>query len=81
MSTSGLRAWIAAWEELTYRFHDGTFTVTQCGRICFESQKVNLSQVFCGAAILTTRRAGSSRARIPSARECYLCARNERSPM
>ena len=35
-------------EELTYPFHDATFTVTQCGRICFKGQKVNLSRV-CGA--------------------------------
>ena len=33
---------------VTYPFHDGTFTVTQCGRICFKGQKVNLSQVFAG---------------------------------
>lgn len=30
-------------DELTYPFHDGTFTVTQCGRICFKGWKVNLS--------------------------------------
>jgi putative transposase len=35
-------------EELTYPFHDATFTVTQCGRICFKGRKVNLSHVFAG---------------------------------
>jgi putative transposase len=35
-------------EDLTYPFHDQTLTVTHCGRICFKSQKVNLSQVFAG---------------------------------
>jgi len=30
-------------EELTYPFHDHTILVTGCGRICFRSQKVNLS--------------------------------------
>jgi putative transposase len=27
-------------EELTYPFHDETFTVTHCGRICFKGRKV-----------------------------------------
>ena len=35
-------------EALTYPFHDATFTVTQCGRICFKARKVNLSHVFAG---------------------------------
>jgi len=35
-------------DALTYPFHDATFTVTQCGRICFKARKVNLSQVFAG---------------------------------
>jgi putative transposase len=35
-------------EELTYPFHDSTFTITQCGRICFKGRKVNLSHVFAG---------------------------------
>jgi putative transposase len=26
-------------DELSYPFHDGTFTVTTCGRICFKGQK------------------------------------------
>ena len=26
-------------DELTYPFHDATFTVTQCGRICFKGRK------------------------------------------
>ena len=42
-------------EELRYPFHDGTFTVTQCGRICFKGQKVNLSQVFAGQHVGVTQ--------------------------
>ena len=34
--------------ELHYPFHDRTITVTQCGRICFNQRKINLSQVFAG---------------------------------
>ena len=34
--------------ELEYPFHDQTITVTQCGRICFGGQKINLSKVFAG---------------------------------
>ena len=34
--------------ELEYPFHDRTATVTQCGRICFGRQKINLSNVFAG---------------------------------
>ena len=42
-------------EELSYPFHDGTFTVTTCGRICFKGQKVNLSQVFAGQNVGVTQ--------------------------
>jgi putative transposase len=35
-------------EELTYPFHDHTIAVTQCGRLCFNGRKVNLSHVFAG---------------------------------
>jgi putative transposase len=35
-------------EELDYPFHDKTITVTQCGRVCFGSQKIHLSTVFAG---------------------------------
>ncbi len=35
-------------EELKYPFHDRTITVTQCGRVCFGRQKINLSTVFAG---------------------------------
>jgi putative transposase len=35
-------------EDLTYPLHDWTVTVSNCGRICFKSRKVNLSQVFAG---------------------------------
>lgn len=33
---------------LEYPFHDKTVRVTHCGRICVDSRKVNLSQVFSG---------------------------------
>jgi putative transposase len=42
-------------EALTYPFHDGTFTVTQCGRICFKGRKVNLSHVFAGQNVGVTQ--------------------------
>jgi len=42
-------------QELTYPFHDGTFTVTQCGRICFKARKVNLSHVFAGQNVGVTQ--------------------------
>jgi putative transposase len=42
-------------EELTYSFHDATFTVTQCGRICFKGRKVNLSHVFAGQNVGVTQ--------------------------
>src|SRR5256885_4441424 len=35
-------------EDLTYPFHDATFTVTHCGRICFHGRKINLSHVLAG---------------------------------
>jgi putative transposase len=37
--------------ELEYPFHDKTITVTTCGRICYERQKVNLSTVFAGQKV------------------------------
>lgn len=37
--------------ELDYPFHDTTVTVTTCGRICFNRQKINLSQVFAGQKV------------------------------
>jgi putative transposase len=37
--------------ELDYPFHDKAVTVTTCGRICFENQKINLSQVFAGQTV------------------------------
>jgi putative transposase len=42
-------------EDLAYPFHDQTFTVTHCGRICFKGQKVNLSQVFAGQNVGVTQ--------------------------
>src|SRR5215216_6213716 len=37
--------------ELEYPFHDKTVTVTTCGRICFNRQKINLSTVFAGQSV------------------------------
>jgi putative transposase len=34
--------------ELDYPFHDKSVIVTTCGRICFQTRKINLSQVFAG---------------------------------
>jgi putative transposase len=34
--------------DLAYPLHDKTVTVTTCGRICFNRQKINLSLVFAG---------------------------------
>ena len=42
-------------EELTYPFHDHTVTVTQCGRICLNARKVNLSHVFAGQNVGVTQ--------------------------
>jgi putative transposase len=42
-------------DDLTYPFHDQTITVTHCGRICFKTQKVNLSQVFAGQNVGVTQ--------------------------
>jgi putative transposase len=42
-------------EDLTYPFHDATFTVTHCGRICFKGRKVNLSQAFAGQNVGVTQ--------------------------
>jgi len=41
--------------DLTYPLHDKTITVTNCGRICFNSRKVNLSQVFAGQNVGVTQ--------------------------
>jgi putative transposase len=37
--------------ELDYPFHDKIVTVTTCGRICFNRQKINLSVVFAGQSV------------------------------
>jgi putative transposase len=37
--------------DLYYPFHDKAVTVTTCGRICFNRQKINLSQVFAGQTV------------------------------
>src|SRR5438874_13007690 len=34
-----------------YPFHDKSVTVTTCGRICFNRQKINLSTVFAGQKV------------------------------
>jgi len=42
-------------DELTYPFHDATFTVTHCGRICFKGRKINLSHAFAGQNVGVTQ--------------------------
>jgi putative transposase len=42
-------------EELAYPFHDRTVMVTTCGRICFDSRKINFSQVFAGQKVGVTQ--------------------------
>jgi putative transposase len=37
--------------DLEYPFHDRSVTVTQCGRICYERKKTNLSTVFAGQKV------------------------------
>ena len=37
--------------ELDYPFHDKSVIVTTCGRICFNTRKINLSQVFSGQRV------------------------------
>jgi len=37
--------------DLHYPLHDKAATVTTCGRICFNNQKINLSQVFAGQTV------------------------------
>src|SRR5579872_875340 len=32
--------------DIDYPLHDRAATVTTCGRVCFNNQKINLSQVF-----------------------------------
>src|SRR5688572_26853742 len=34
--------------EITYPFHDKTITITNCGRVCHQTNKVHVSQVFAG---------------------------------
>ncbi|HTM04396.1 MAG TPA: hypothetical protein VL173_12875 [Vicinamibacterales bacterium] len=40
---------------LAYPLDDRTGTVTHCGRICYKSRKVNLSQVFAGQTWASSR--------------------------
>jgi len=37
--------------QLDYPLHDKAVTVTSCGRICFNRQKINLSTVFAGQTV------------------------------
>jgi putative transposase len=37
--------------DIEYPFHDQAATVTTCGRIYFNRQKINLSQVFAGQTV------------------------------
>jgi len=37
--------------ELHYPLHDRAITVTRCGRLCFGSRKINLSQAFAGQTV------------------------------
>ena len=37
--------------ELDYPFHDKAVIVTTCGRIGFNTRKINLSQVFAGQMV------------------------------
>jgi putative transposase len=36
---------------LDYPLHDKTVTVTTCGRICFNRQRINLSVIFAGQRV------------------------------
>jgi putative transposase len=42
-------------DTLKYPFHDATFTVTRCGRICFKGRKVNLSHALAGQNVGVTQ--------------------------
>jgi len=42
-------------EDIAYPFHDLTVTVTQCGRICFQGRKINLSHAFAGQNVGVTQ--------------------------
>ena len=38
-------------DELDYPFHDRTAVITTCGRICYQTRKINVSQVFAGQKV------------------------------
>ena len=42
-------------EDVTYPFHDATFMVTHCGRICFHGRKINLSHALAGQKVGVTQ--------------------------
>ena len=37
--------------DIDYPLHDKTIVITECGRICLGSKKINVSQVFAGQAV------------------------------
>src|SRR5204863_43382 len=61
-------------DDLTYPFHDATFTVTHCGRLCFKGRKVNLSHALAGQNIGVTQvgesSSGTARTCRPSCANC-----------
>jgi putative transposase len=42
-------------EDLSYPFHDATFTITNCGRICFHGRKINISHALAGQRVGVTQ--------------------------
>ena len=50
-SDTALRHGYRGLPDIEYPFHDRAATVTTCGRICFNRQKINLSQVFAGQTV------------------------------
>jgi putative transposase len=47
-------------EDLRYPFHDATFTVSHCGRICFHGRKINLTHALAGQNVGVTQLATRS---------------------
>lgn len=68
-------------QETDYRYHDGTFRVTHCGRICIGRRNINLStdmpQIKLGFLCIGAGDAASeesiSRAGAPRAGQCPFC--------
>ena len=42
-------------EDLAYPFSDATFTITNCGRICFHGRKINISHALAGQRVGVTQ--------------------------